>query len=150
MRETLFNWLQPVISGAHCLDLYAGTGILGLEAISRGASDAVLVEQDPVLFAEVRRTIEILGAGASVRAEMAGALEWLRHNKNRFDLVFLDPPFGQGLVAQSARCLKERECLLPHAMIYIESGPGLPPPDGFRVVKQGKAGKVKFMLVELL
>lgn len=150
VRETLFNWLQPVIAGAHCLDLYAGTGILGLEAMSRGAADAVLIEQDPVLLAQIRRNIEVLDAGASVRAEQAGALEWLRHNNIRFDLVFLDPPFGQGLVALSTQYLKERECLLPHAMIYIESEPGLQPPDGFRVVKQGKAGKVKFMLVELL
>ena len=150
VRETLFNWLQPVINGAHCLDLYAGTGILGLEAVSRGASDAVLVEQDLVLFAQIRRNIEILDAGASVRAEQAGALEWLRHNQHKFDLVFLDPPFAQGLLARSAQFLRERECLLPHAMIYMESEPGLQPPDGFRVVKQGTAGKVKFMLLELL
>jgi 16S rRNA (guanine966-N2)-methyltransferase len=150
VRETLFNWLQPIVAGAHCLDLYAGTGALGLEALSRGAADAILIEHDPVLIAQIWRNIEVLDAGASVRAEQAEALKWLRHNENKFDLVFLDPPFGQGLVAKSAQMLKEQECLLPQALIYMESEPGVLPPDGFKVVKEGKAGKVKFMLVELL
>jgi 16S rRNA (guanine966-N2)-methyltransferase len=150
VRETLFNWLQPVINGVHCLDLYAGTGILGLEAISRGAADVMLIEQDPVLFAQIRRNIEILDASASVRAEQAEAKKWLRHNKNRFDLVFLDPPFGQGLVESSFMLLKDQQSLQPHAMIYVESEPDLQLPVGFRVVKQGQAGKVKFMLGELL
>ena len=150
VRETLFNWLQPIISGTRCLDLYAGTGILGLEAISRGAASAVLVEQDPSLVARIRRNSEILDAGAAVHVEQAEAQKWLRQNSNRFDVVFLDPPFGQGLVAKSARLLKDRECLQPHAMIYVESEPELELPDWFRIVRQGKAGKVKFMLVELL
>ena len=150
VRETLFNWLQPVIAGAHCLDLYAGTGILGLEALSRGAADATLIEHDPVLFAQIRRNIGVLDAGASARVEQAEALQWVAHNKNSFDLVFLDPPFGLGVVVKRALLLKERKCLQPHAMVYMESQPGVQPPDGFRVVKEGKAGKVKFMLMELL
>ena len=150
VRETLFNWLQPVIAGARCLDLYAGTGLLGLEAVSRGAAGAVLVEQDSSLIAQIKRNIEMLDAGGDVLVEQAEALSWLRHNQSRFDLVFLDPPFGQGLIEKSASLLKERRCLQPHAMIYVESEPELQLPDGFRVVRQGKAGKVKFMLVELL
>ena len=150
VRETLFNWLQPVITGAHCLDLYAGTGILGLEALSRGASDVTLVEHDPVLFAQIRRNIELLDAAASARAEQGEATAWLARNKNSFDLVFLDPPYGRGLVAKSTSKMKERKCLLPRAVIYIESEPGMETPDGFRVIREGKAGKVKFMLVELL
>ncbi|MGH8121006.1 MAG: 16S rRNA (guanine(966)-N(2))-methyltransferase RsmD, partial [Gammaproteobacteria bacterium] len=150
VRETLFNWLQPVITGACCLDLYAGTGILGLEAVSRGAAEAILVEQDPSLLAQIRRSIELLDTGELVRVEQAEALAWLRHNQTRFDLVFLDPPFGQGLIEKSANLLKERDCLQPYAMIYMESEPELQVPDGFRVHRQSKAGKVKFMLVELL
>ena len=150
VRETLFNWLQPVIAGARCLDLYAGTGILGLEAVSRGAADAILVEQDSSLIAQIQRNVEMLDAGGEVYVEQAEALSWLRHNKNRFDLVFLDPPFGQGLIEKSTGLLKEKGCLQPHAMIYVESEPELQVPDGLRVIKQGKAGKVKFMLVELV
>jgi len=150
VRETLFNWLQPIITGARCLDLYAGTGILGLEAVSRGAAEAVLVEQDSALIDRIKLNIEMLDAGADVRVEQAEALLWLRHNKTRFDLVFLDPPFRQGLIEKSASLLKERGCLHPHARIYMESEPELQLPDGFRIVREGKAGKVKFMLVELV
>jgi 16S rRNA (guanine966-N2)-methyltransferase len=150
VRETLFNWLQPFIAGAHCLDLYAGTGALGLEAASRGAADVILIEHDRVLFEQILRNIGMLDAGTSVRAEQAEALKWLRYNKNKYDLVFLDPPFGQKLVARSAQMLREQKCLLPRALIYMESEPGVPLPEGFKVVKEGKAGKVKFMLVELL
>jgi 16S rRNA (guanine966-N2)-methyltransferase len=150
VRETLFNWLQPVIAGAHCLDLYAGTGILGLEALSRGAADATLVEHDPVLFAQICRNIELLDTAASACAEQAEAMQWLARNQNSFDLVFLDPPYGQGLAAKSALMLKERKCLKAHAMIYIESEAEMHTPDGFRVIRESKAGKVKFMLAELL
>ena len=150
VRETLFNWLQPIISGARCLDLYAGTGILGLEAISRGAETAVLIELDTALVAQIRRNIETLDAGAAVHVEQADAQKWLHQNTGRFDLVFLDPPFGQGLVEKSARLLKDQGRLKPHARIYVESEPELQVPDWFRVIRHGQAGKVKFMLTELL
>lgn len=150
VRETLFNWLQPIISGARCLDLYAGTGILGLEAVSRGAESAVLIEQDTALVVLIRRNIETLDAGTAVHVEQADAHQWLRQNTGRFDVVFLDPPFGQGLVEKSAQLLKDQGCLQPHARIYVESELELHVPDWFHIVRQGKAGKVKFMLVELL
>ena len=102
------------------------------------------------MFAQIRRNIEILDTGDRIQVEHAEAMKWLRHNRQKFDLVFLDPPFALGLVENSLMLLQEQGCLQPHVMIYVESGPGLQLPDWLRVVRQGKAGKVKFMLVELL
>lgn len=150
VRETLFNWLQPLISGAVCLDLYAGTGILGLEAISRAAAAAVLVESDPVLAGHIRRTIALLDAGREVHLEEMEASAWLRRNREQYDLVFLDPPYGQGLVEKSLRLLRSENTLRPGARIYVEAEPELHIPEDFRVVRRGRAGKVQFLLGELL
>ena len=150
VRETLFNWLQPLVNGAVCLDLYAGTGILGLEAISRGAAAAVLVEADPLLAGHIRRSIALLGAGREVHVEELEARAWLRRSRAQFDLVFLDPPFGQGLVERSLGLLRAQHALRPGARIYVEAEPGLQAPEDFRVVRHGRAGKVQFLLGELL
>jgi len=95
VRETLFNWLQPVLPGARVLDLFAGSGALGLEALSRGAGEALLVERDPALAEGLRATIERLQAGGQAHLVRADALALLRTPVHgRFDIVFLDPPFG--------------------------------------------------------
>ncbi len=97
-RETLFNWLQPVLPGARVLDLFAGSGALGLEALSRGAREVLLVERDPALAQSLRETCGRLGAGDAATVLRADALELLRTPVHgRFDLVFVDPPFADGL-----------------------------------------------------
>lgn len=146
VRETLFNWLQSVISGASCLDLFAGTGALGLEAISRGASSVVLVENDPALARQLAENINTLNA-AEAELERSDALTWLRRNTRQFDLVFLDPPFGQGLVEKSCGLLQEVKCLKSNALIYIEAEQELQLPPNLDVKKQGSAGQVKYLLV---
>ena len=148
VRETLFNWLQPFISGASCLDLYAGTGALGFEAASRGAGSVVLIENDPVLARQLAENITTLDA-AEVLLERGEALSWLKHNSAKFDLVFLDPPFGQGLIEKSCGLMQETNCLKPQALIYIEAEPELELPDYLTVKKQGKAGQVKYLLASL-
>ena len=148
VRETLFNWLQPVISGASCLDLFAGTGALGFEAASRGAGRVVLIENDPVLAKQITENIKTLEA-TEVMLERNEALSWLKNNSTKFDLVFLDPPFGLDLVKRSCDLLRETNCLKPHAMVYIEAEPELELPEYFTVKKQGKAGQVKFLLASL-
>lgn len=148
VRETLFNWLQPVISGASCLDLFAGTGVLGFEAASRGAGSVVLIENDPVLARQIAENIKTLEA-TEVLLERNEALSWLKNNSTKFDLVFLDPPFGQGLIEKSCDLLRETNCLKTHAMIYIEAEPVLALPDYLTIIKQGKAGHVKFLLAEI-
>jgi len=148
VRETLFNWLQPVISGASCLDLYAGTGSLGLEAVSRGASSVVLVENDPALVNQLAENIKTLDTTEAC-LERSEALSWLKHNTRQFDVVFLDPPFGQGLIEKSCDLLREMNCLKPRALIYIEAEQGLQLPSYLTyltIKKQGKAGQVKYML----
>ena len=98
VRETLFNWVQPVLPGARVLDLFAGTGALGLEALSRGAREAWLVERDPRLAEALRASVARLHAGGRAHVAQADALAWLRAPLHgRFDVVFLDPPFAAGL-----------------------------------------------------
>lgn len=145
VRETLFNWLQPVISGASCLDLYAGTGALGLEAVSRGASSVVMVENDPALVNQLSENIKTLDA-AEARLERSEALSWLKRNNTQFDVVFLDPPFGQGLIEKSCDLLREMNCLKPQALIYVEAEQGLQLPSYLTIKKQGSAGQVKYLL----
>lgn len=148
VRETLFNWLQNVIEGAHCLDLYAGTGALGLEAASRGAASVVLVEQDRVLADQLAENLNKLDAG-EVTLERTEARHWLQHCTQKFDLVFLDPPFGQGLVEVSCGLLRDRDCLNHNALIYIEAEQSLQLPPWLHILKQGTAGQVKYLLVEI-
>ena len=147
VRETVFNWLRNHIEGATCLDLFAGTGILGIEAVSRGAAVAVLVEHDRELVISMRMQVETLGSHA-LEIVHADALEWLSRCEQVFDIVFLDPPFRSGLVAKSCSTLLERELLGPGGLVYVESEPGLNVDvERFEIVKQSSAGQVQYMLL---
>lgn len=149
VRETLFNWLAPVIDGMHCLDLYAGTGALGFEALSRGARSAVFVEQAPAAIAKLKESIRLLDAGtATVR--LGDAVDYLRNAAaQRCDLVFLDPPFAGDDVPQLCRLLVERGWLKGGAYVYLEQDAGKPvplmPPD-LECEKESRAGNVRFSL----
>ncbi|MEP6938652.1 MAG: 16S rRNA (guanine(966)-N(2))-methyltransferase RsmD [Rudaea sp.] len=121
VRETLFNWLAPMISGARCLDLYAGTGALGIEALSRGAAAVEFVERDVALVRTLRDNVERLKVvGATVRhADAARLLEGAAEHP--FDIVFIDPPFTDGLWERSAAQLEAGHWLSASALIYVES-----------------------------
>ncbi len=150
IRETLFNWLEPRISGARCLDLFAGTGALGLEALSRGARSTVFVEKSMPAVSALNANIKTLGAEGAVVRQM-DALDYLRgENAGRFDLVFLDPPFAADMIDEVCRLLVEREMLADDARIYIEqerskAEPTLP--GGWELLKNKTAGNVRYMLV---
>lgn len=136
-RETLFNWLQPMLAGARVLDLFAGSGALGLEALSRGAAEAVLVERDPALAQSLRDTCARLGAGDAASVLRADALELLRAPLHgRFDLVFVDPPFDDRLWSEVLARLDP--WLADDAWLYLESAPGSgPAPDaGWRLHRE--------------
>lgn len=147
VRETLFNWLQPALRGARVLDLFAGTGALGIEAASRGAADVVLVERDPGLAEGLRATVARLKAGA-VRVEAADALAWLaRPAAPRFDLAFVDPPFGAGLHVPALAALAP--WLAPGALVYVEDAADATPswPRDWTVHREGRTRDVRFTLL---
>ena len=149
IRETLFNWLAPRIHGARCLDLCAGTGALGLEALSRGASKVVFVEQSGVAAKTLKTNIASLDAAGAELRNM-DAREYLRGSTAEvFDVVFLDPPFAAALHDELCRLLAERQWLAKGAGIYIETDrrqPDVQLPESWRVLKDKTAGNVRYIL----
>ena len=149
IRETLFNWLAPGIHGKRCLDLFAGTGALGLEALSRGASEVVFVEMAPRAVRMLERNIEMLGAeGATVlqqdASDFLGAAQ-----QDPFDIVFLDPPFAEDVLGELCRLLEELAFLSDDALVYLEQDRAKEMavlPDNWCVLKNKTAGNVRYML----
>jgi 16S rRNA (guanine966-N2)-methyltransferase len=153
VRETLFNWLQPWLPGACCLDLFAGSGALSFEALSRGAGEVVLVERNPDAAAALRRNLALLEAANAVLLE-TDALSLLERGPARaFDIVFLDPPFllGPGADDLLARCcalLDSRGWLKPQGLVYLEvpAGRAPPLPPGWTLIRSKQAGQVGYHL----
>jgi 16S rRNA (guanine966-N2)-methyltransferase len=150
IRETLFNWLAPTLPGSRCLDLFAGSGVLGIEAASRGAGEVVLVESAPGVVAALRATILDFGLGGRMRLVAADALRWLRTAEAvPFDVAFLDPPFAAGLMADAAAALEEGGWLADGALIYLEraeaTGPW-PVPARWEIVRDKHGGQVSYAL----
>ena len=127
VRETLFNWLAPVLPGAHCLDLFAGSGALGMEALSRGAAEVVFVEHHPLAVRALRDNLARLQA-VGARVEAAEAMAWLRQPGTPFEIVLLDPPFGEGLLEPVCAALEQGGWLMPNAWIYLEAAADQPAP----------------------
>lgn len=123
VRETLFNWLAPVLPGARVLDLFAGSGALGLESVSRGAAAAVLVERDPALAATLRELAGRLDGAEGVEVVQADALRWLSTRPGPFDIAFLDPPFASD--AWQAALAGVLPAMAPGGWIYLEGPPQL-------------------------
>ena len=150
IRETLFNWLAPVIPGSRCLDLYAGTGALGLEALSRGAKSAVFVENSNVAANALQHGIDTLGA-ANATLVRADAFDFIQsYGDDPFDIVFLDPPFASDSVPELCRLLSESRALARRARVYIEQDRKQPEPDlpeGWSVAKNKTAGNVRYALL---
>jgi len=148
VRETLFNWLAPDVGGSRCLDLFAGSGALGLEALSRGAASVAFVEREREAADRLRETVNELAPGRAMVVQ-ADALAWLRGEAQPFDIVFVDPPFDSGLLPAAMRALESGGWLAPEARIYLE-GPARagPPelPDGWIPHRSGRAGAVGYHL----
>lgn len=148
VRETLFNWLHPWITGARCLDLFAGSGILGFEAASRGAAKVVMVEQAAEVIGALRANRAHLGT-PEVEVIAAEALSWLAVPGQSFDLVLLDPPFGENLLGRCCERLATGAWLRPGGLVYLEADAraGLPLlPVSWSWYRQQRAGQVAFGL----
>ena len=151
-RETLFNWLAPHVAGARVLDLFAGTGALGLEALSRGAAHATLVERDGAAVRVLRRHQQMLDANVTIAN--ADARAFLRQNRGkaersaldtpRWDLIFLDPPFDSPLLALALEDI--HPCLAPDGLIYVETDAEFSHPD-FATHRASRAGNVHYGLL---
>ncbi|HPF73727.1 MAG: 16S rRNA (guanine(966)-N(2))-methyltransferase RsmD [Rhodanobacteraceae bacterium] len=149
VRETLFNWLQPMLAGSRCLDLFAGSGALGFEAASRGAGEVVMIERDRELARSLSDSAKRLKT-SNVRVLEADALRWLSEPpaaaEQRFDLVFLDPPFGadlwSGVLAKLDAWVKD------DAWLYLEATPqaSARPDGGWQLHRQGQTRDVAFSL----
>ncbi len=151
VRETLFNWLGPTIEGARCLDLFAGSGALGLEALSRGAREVVFVERSANAVAVLKQSISMLEAtGAEVLK--LDAMIYLRAEPDVFDIVFLDPPFDADIGGDLCRLLDERGWLASGAQVYLEQDRDQPLPElpaGWEVQREKTAGQVRYALLKV-
>jgi len=150
IRETLFNWLMADISNSRCLDLFAGSGALGLECLSRGAQSVVLLEKNKQATKQLEQHCKSLQAsGANVLNQ--DALVWLNNNncpKHSIDLVFIDPPFSENLWLTTTHALSASELLAPGALIYIESPKNKPLEidSTWEIIKEKTTGDVSYRL----
>ncbi|WP_434984207.1 16S rRNA (guanine(966)-N(2))-methyltransferase RsmD [Vreelandella zhaodongensis] len=142
VRETLFNWLGQHLFGKQVLDLFAGTGALGFESLSRGASSVTFVERDAKVAALISQNIITLGA-SNGRVISADALTFLGQSSHLADLVFLDPPFHQGLAAPCCSALEAGSWLADDAMIYVETEKSLSPevPANWQLYRETLSGE---------
>jgi 16S rRNA (guanine966-N2)-methyltransferase len=144
VRETLFNWLGQDLTGWTCLDLFAGSGALGFEALSRGAERVVMVETDRDACRALRENAARLGA-LGLTVECADALEFVARATERFDVIFLDPPFRRGVAGEIWARLPA--CLADNALVYLESDARFAACHPFAVLKHGRAGNVHYHLI---
>jgi 16S rRNA (guanine966-N2)-methyltransferase len=153
VRETLFNWVAPWIEGSRCLDCFAGSGALGLEAASRGAREVVMLERSASAVRGLQANVAALSAG-QVSVFRGDALEWLATTRVRpFDLCFVDPPFASELLAPTLAQLVGRGWIAGDGMIYVESAKDepLPPlPDSWEWYRSKVAGQVRYGLLRIV
>ncbi|NNE38883.1 MAG: 16S rRNA (guanine(966)-N(2))-methyltransferase RsmD [Gammaproteobacteria bacterium] len=146
-RETLFNWLSPYIEGADCLDLFAGTGALGFEALSRGASSVVMVEHNKDIVNNIMAQAKMFEA-TGLEVVFNDALTWLDSCQKAFDIVFIDPPYHANLLERSLEKLLACGCVNNTTLIYVESDKEINiENEQLEMIKSGNAGKVIFKLI---
>ncbi|MFV0478203.1 MAG: 16S rRNA (guanine(966)-N(2))-methyltransferase RsmD [Parahaliea sp.] len=148
VRETLFNWLAPRIHGARCLDLFCGSGALGLEALSRGGAHCDFVDSHNANVQQVQTHLNTLQADAVGHCHTMTAGDFLASTRQSWDIVFIDPPFGQALI-EPASTLLQIQRLRPDALIYIERGIHEPEPllpASWQLHRDKRAGEVSYRL----
>ncbi|MEM1244431.1 MAG: 16S rRNA (guanine(966)-N(2))-methyltransferase RsmD [Pseudomonadota bacterium] len=151
IRETLFNWLQPFIENANCLDLFAGSGALSFEALSRGAKSAYLIDSHPKMIANLRQQALLLEVENVVTLNAKLPSTAIKLPKSYFNLVFIDPPFNQGLVEICCHWLEDFGCMQNQCLIYIEVEKQLDPlpiPNHWRILKSKHTSNIGYHLCE--
>jgi 16S rRNA (guanine966-N2)-methyltransferase len=150
VRETLFNWLMPVVEGARCLDLFAGSGALGLEALSRGASEVVFCDSNKKITRYLKETIEMLGSD-NAQVVNQDALQFLQACDSAFDIVFLDPPYDADVLLTCCERLEQKQLLKTDARVYLEHRGDLAMqqlPKNWRITREKQAGQVCYQLAQ--
>ena len=151
VRETLFNWLTPALPGAHCLDLCAGSGALGMEALSRHAASALFVEEHYLAVHGLRENLARLQA-ANAQVVASEVLAWLQQAPPRcFDVVFADPPFRSSLLVPICQSLEQGGWLADNAWIYLEAAAApatLALPANWRLHREKVASAVAYRLFQ--
>jgi 16S rRNA (guanine966-N2)-methyltransferase len=150
VRETLFNWLAPMIAGAYCLDAFAGSGALGFEALSRGAAHVVMADDSPKVI-QLLQEEALIFKTENAEIYRAKAPMQLKTPQKPFDIVFLDPPFSENLLYPTCHFLEEQHLLAPNAVIYLESRETLDEkmlPANWQIVKSKRAGQVAYHLAQ--
>lgn len=147
VRETLFNWVAPWIEGARVLDLFSGAGALGLEALSRGAAEAVFVDRNATVIRSLRAALDQLGGLERASLRQSDAVSFLQQNPQHFDLIFIDPPYASELMGSVLPAAVA--CAKPHARLYLEWGGHEAPalPAGWDWHRQSRAGQVSYGLI---
>lgn len=149
IRETLFNWLAPAIHGARCADLFAGSGALGLEALSRGAGHCDFTETSATALKHIDEHMQNLNAQTRARCHNRQAEQFLHDASEPYDVIFIDPPFRQGLVAGVCTALEDRQLLNPGALVYVETAadePAPPVPASWELHREKVSGGVAYRL----
>lgn len=154
IKETVFNWLMQDVRDANCLDCFAGSGGLGIEALSRGAETVILVEKDALAARQIEQNLDLLNA-VNGQVKKTDCLAFLQSTKTAtdkpFDLVFIDPPFRQNLANPVCQLLEQKQWLSEAALIYVEVESELndfTPPDNWQLHKEKSAGQVSFRLYQ--
>lgn len=147
IRETLFNWLAAEVGGSRCLDLFAGSGALGLEALSRGARHCTFLETSSAAIEGINAHLSLLNAVDRGRVINTNALSW---RDDPFDIVFVDPPFSENLAIDSLRHLINNQLLTDSALVYLEvastaSLEDLPP--ALSIIRDKQSGAVRYLLL---
>ncbi|MFA7554576.1 MAG: 16S rRNA (guanine(966)-N(2))-methyltransferase RsmD [Spongiibacteraceae bacterium] len=152
VRETLFNWLAPVLPNARCLDLFAGSGALGLEALSRGAAQVDFIDSSGAAIKQLQQNLQLLKA-EHANCWQEPADQWLRASKPTpqptYDVIFLDPPFHKGLAEHCIKLIDEQRLLAANSYVYLEMGSieALPPlPPSWQLHREKTAGQVCYRL----
>ncbi|MGL5741985.1 MAG: 16S rRNA (guanine(966)-N(2))-methyltransferase RsmD [Legionella sp.] len=148
VRETLFNWLMHDIRDAHCLDAFAGSGALGLEAFSRGTERVVFLEQSPQAYANLKKIMTAFDSH-KLKLIQTDALHYLQHQQETFDIIFLDPPFTQNYLPQCLCNLANNPILKPGGLVYLESENAIQLDEQqWKQLKRKQAGQVIYGLFE--